>query len=82
MAAGAIACCRVGKTWFIAGINGTTNDLPVTLDLSPYKSYPHRIAVTEGTNVNMQVIALPLEDSAMWQHTMPPRGGFILRLDK
>jgi alpha-glucosidase len=78
----AVFARRSGKSWFIAGINGTTNDLPVTLDLSPYKSYPHRIAVTEGTNVNMQVIALPLEDSAKWQHTMLPRGGFILRLDK
>lgn len=71
-----------GKTWFIAGINGTTNDLPVTLDLSPYKKYRHRIAVVEGANASLQVVAAPLQDSARWQHTLPPRGGFILRLDK
>ena len=78
----AVFARRSGKSWYIAGINGTTNDLPVALDLSPYKSYPHRIAVTEGTNANLQVIVVPLDGSVQWQHTIPPRGGFILRLDK
>jgi hypothetical protein len=73
---------RAGDSWFIAGINGTTNDLPVTLDLSPYQKYHHRIAVTEGRDANMQVKATLLKDSTEWQHTLPPRGGFILRLDK
>ena len=78
----AIFARRAGKSWFIAGINGTTNVLPVALDLSPYKEYRQRIAVVEGTNASMQVSAAPLKDSAQWQHAMPPRGGFILRLDE
>jgi alpha-glucosidase len=73
---------RAGKSWFIAGINGTTNDLTLTVDLSPYKKFRHRIAVTEGTDANMQVIVTSLEVSTQWQHILPPRGGFILRLDK
>jgi alpha-glucosidase len=78
----AVFARRSGKSWFIAGINGTTNSLPVTLDLSPYKTYPHRIAVTEGADANMQVEVTHLDVSDQWEHTMPSRGGFILRLDK
>jgi hypothetical protein len=30
----------------------------------------------------MQVSASPLDYSSRWQHDIPARGGFILRLDK
>ena len=73
---------RSGKSWFIAGISGTTDSLPVTLDLSPYKKYRHRIVVSEAADAKMQVVVASLGDSNQWQHTIPPRGGFILRLDK
>ncbi len=77
----AVFARRHGESWFIAGINGTDKDLPVTLDLSRYKKCTRRIAVTEGSDPSMQVIATSLDSSANWQHTLPPRGGFILRLD-
>ena len=49
---------RCGESWFIAGINGTTNELPLTLDfVSLQKISPGQIAVTEGPDANMQVIA-------------------------
>jgi alpha-glucosidase len=73
---------RSGKSWFIAGINGTTNALPVTLDLSPYKKYPHRILVSEAADAKMHVAVTTLTGSKLWQHAIPPRGGFILRLDR
>ncbi len=78
----AVFARRCGKSWFIAGINGTTNALPVTLDLSPYKKCRQRLAITEGTEANMQVTTAALEVAAQWQHSIPARGGFILRLDK
>lgn len=73
---------RSGKSWFIAGINGTTNLLPVNVDLSGFKKYRHRIAISEGADATMQVTVAPLSTSAQWQHEMPSRGGFILRLDE
>ena len=73
---------RSGKSWFIAGLNGMNNSLPVDLDLSPFKKFKHRLAITEGTDAKMQVIATPLAKSNEWEHEIPPRGGFILRLDK
>ncbi len=73
---------RSGKSWFIAGISGVTNSVPITLDLSPYKKFHHRIAITEGTDASMQVTAVALDDSSEWKHSIPSRGGFILRLDK
>ena len=78
----AVFARRSGKSWFIAGISGTTNSLPVTLDLSPYKKYRHRITVSEAADAKMQVAVAPLGNSNQWQHLIPPRGGFILRLDK
>jgi hypothetical protein len=73
---------RSGKSWFIAGINGTTNLLPVNVDLSGFKKYRHRIAISEGADATMQVAVAPLSNSAQWKHEMPARGGFILRLDE
>jgi hypothetical protein len=52
------------------------------LDLSPFKKFRRRFAVVEGADANMQVAVTPLENSNEWKHEMPPRGGFILRLDK
>jgi hypothetical protein len=72
---------RTGKSWFIAGINGTDKPLPINLDLSRFKKFHHRFEVSEGENANMQVAVTPLKSSNEWQHEMPPRGGFILRLN-
>ena len=76
----AVFARRSSKSWFVAGINGTTNSLPVNLDLSSFKKFHQRLMVTEGKNPAMQVVVAPLKDSNAWQHEIPPRGGFILRL--
>ena len=78
----AVFARRSGKSWFIAGINGTGDAMPVNLNLSAFKKCQHRFAVVEGDNANMQVAVKPLKTSNEWQHEMPPRGGFILRLDE
>lgn len=77
----AVFARRSGKSWFIAGINGTDNPLAVNLNLSSFKEFHQRFMVTEGKDPNMQVAVAPLEDSNTWQHEIPPRGGFILRLN-
>lgn len=73
---------RAGRSWFIAGLNGTTAPLPVSLDLSRYDAFGRRVAVTEGPDPTREVAAAPLTASGRWEHAMPPRGGFILRLDR
>ncbi|MDB6108685.1 MAG: Retaining alpha-galactosidase precursor [Pedosphaera sp.] len=78
----AVFARRCAHSWFIAGINGTGDSLPVSLDLSPFVRFPHRLLITEGTNALMQVIATPLPQSGHWQRELPPRGGFILRMDE
>jgi hypothetical protein len=30
----------------------------------------------------MQVAVNPIANATQWQHTLPPRGGFILRMDR
>jgi hypothetical protein len=50
------------------------------LDLSRYKKYRRRILIAEGADAQMQVATIPLENSTQWQHEIPSRGGFILRL--
>jgi alpha-glucosidase len=78
----AVFARRHGKSWFIAGINGTGEALPADLDLSQFKDFRHRLMIAEGENANMQVAVTPLASSDVWHHTIPPRGGFILRLDQ
>jgi alpha-glucosidase len=78
----AVFARRSANSWFIAGINGTSDPLPLALDLSPFIRFPHRLLITEGTNALMQVIATSPPPSDQWQRELPPRGGFILRLDK
>ncbi len=78
----AVFARRSGKSWFIAGINGMDNPLPVDLDLSPFKKFKHRLMIAEGDNAKMQVAVATLDDSNEWEHEIPARGGFILRLDK
>jgi hypothetical protein len=73
---------RAGRTWFIAGINGTSHSLPITLDLAPFKDFSRRLAVLEGTKPNLQIAVAALESSTRWHHALPARGGFILRLDQ
>jgi alpha-glucosidase len=78
----AVFARRHDKSWFIAGINGTGDTLPVNLDLSAFKNFQHRFVIAEGENAKMQVAITALENSNQWKHEIPPRGGFILRLDK
>ncbi len=73
---------RSGASWFIAGINGTGEALPITLDLKPYRKFGARVLVAEASDATMQVIATPLAKADGWAHILPPRGGFILRLDR
>jgi hypothetical protein len=78
----AVFARRSGQDWFIAGINGSNDLLPVSLDLSAFHPFSHRLAVIEGTEATMHVTVSHLENSNLWAHEMPARGGFILRLSK
>lgn len=78
----AIFARRSRNTWFISGINGTDTALPVALDLSPFKDFRSRLVISEGADARMQLAAVPAPYSNQWKHEMPPRGGFILRMDE
>jgi alpha-glucosidase len=73
---------RSGNSWFIAGLNGTDAPLPSELDLSAFNDFQKRTLIAEGTDAAMQVTVSKPAASTHWKHTMPPRGGFILRLDR
>jgi hypothetical protein len=78
----AVFARRSGSSWFIAGLNGTGEPLTVDLSLSAYGSFTHRVLIAEGTDAAMKVSAVPVAASDSWKHEVPPRGGFIMRLDK
>ncbi len=78
----AIFARRSHNSWFIAGLNGTSAPLAIDLDLSSFSNFQKRILIAEGTNAAMQVVVSPIPASDHWKHEMPPRGGFILRLDQ
>ncbi len=78
----AVFARRSGKSWFIAGINGTSNPLPIDVDLSTFKTFRRRLAVVEAKEADLKVEVISLADSDAWHHEVPPRGGFILRLNQ
>lgn len=71
-----------GDAWFIAGLNGTDKPQPVRLNLAVFKSFAKRLVVTEGDSPEGKVSAKMERNTARWRHEIPPRGGFILRLDR
>jgi hypothetical protein len=73
---------RSGNSWFIAGLNGANDPLPLDLDLSAFSDFQKRILIAEAKDALMQVAVSKPKASAQWKHKMPPRGGFILRLDR
>ncbi|TAL04657.1 MAG: glycoside hydrolase, partial [Verrucomicrobia bacterium] len=77
----AVFARRSGSSWFIAGISGLDQPQSVTLDLKAYRKFRKRVLIAEGKEAQMEVIASPLKADNEWQHTIPSRGGFILRLE-
>ena len=73
---------RSGKSWFIAGLNGTDATLPVALDLASFSDFRRRLLIAEGPEAIMQVKAVSIPNASAWTHDLPPRGGFILRLSQ
>jgi hypothetical protein len=73
---------RTNKTWLIAGINGTTEQVPVHLDLAAFRKLHRRTLISEAENSHMQVAASPVLKYEDFSHQLPPRGGFILRMDE
>jgi len=79
---------RTRDTWFITGINGTPSDLPLELDLSPFgnkawkliKEGPDSLQTLSEQSITTQ--SLPASTTIpKWTHTLPPRGGFVLKQD-
>ncbi len=78
----AVFARRAGTSWFIAGINGTGAALPVKLDLKAFRKFDVRTLIQEGSDAQMGVTATSVTKANQFSHSLPPRGGFILRLDR
>ena len=69
-----------GRLSYIVGINGTNKALPVQLDLAKYASgFSKFRVITEGENPLMTFKTETFPVTANWQHTVAPKGGFILQ---
>ncbi|MDB6037363.1 MAG: glycoside hydrolase [Verrucomicrobiales bacterium] len=77
----AVFARRSGKSWFIAGLNGTREPLPIKLDLRSFPQTHHATLIEEGAEPKMQVSAETFSRPKAWTHKIPGQGGFILRLD-
>jgi hypothetical protein len=71
---------RTGKQWFIAGLNGTNEPMPVELELDALGRWTDATAITEGADPLMQFTARKTKVSSPWRHSIPPFGGFVLEL--
>lgn len=78
----AVFARRSGSSWFIAGINGNSTPQPVSLDLTAFIDCAKRTLVDEASDARQDLAAKTIAPSNQWQHIMPPRGGFVLRLER
>ncbi|WP_035612130.1 glycoside hydrolase family 97 protein [Haloferula sp. BvORR071] len=69
---------REKENWFIAGINGTGDVLPVEIDLSNFPTRKWQL-VREGGDALNELKAEEIQAKGSWKHEMPARGGFVLR---
>jgi hypothetical protein len=77
----AIFARRSGTRWFIAGISGSEEAQSFTLDLAAFAMHPRRTLIQEGDDAVMKLISKSISTAPHFQHSIPPRGGFVLRLD-
>ncbi|HTH49670.1 MAG TPA: glycoside hydrolase family 97 catalytic domain-containing protein [Candidatus Limnocylindria bacterium] len=73
---------RKGTSWFVAGLNGTSQARDIALDLRPFRGSDRATLLAEGTDPVTLIRSTTLERPRKWHHILPPRGGFILRLER
>ncbi len=72
---------RSGKSWFVAGLNGSKAPLTFTIETRDFSRSKSGILVSEGVDPLFDLQTKHLVLPTKWKHTMPAQGGFILRLD-
>jgi len=73
---------RGGGSWFLAGLNGTTEPRAMELDLRPFRGFNRATLIAEGTDAALEVRTETLKRLPTWRHTLPAEGGFILCLQQ
>jgi hypothetical protein len=78
----AVFARRSGSSWLVAGISGSSEPVSVALDLTDFLAHAERFVVEEAGRNGRELAVKSVPASARWQHTMPPRGGFVLRMNR
>lgn len=76
---------RTGKKWFVAGLNGTDSLQTVQIDFRDLCDVSRYTVITEGEDQSMEYnvkTVLAKHDNEQWKHAIPPRGGFVVTLQK
>ena len=71
---------RTGKSWVIAGINGKSADGAISINLMDFGDFENAVLIGEGRDRLMDLSATRLEDSEVFNHQIPAKGGMILWL--
>lgn len=71
---------RTGNQWFIAGLNGTNQMVPVTIELDPLGRFAELISIIEGEDPLMEFAFKRGDVPSEWRHSIPSFGGFVLEL--
>ena len=68
---------------YVVGINGTNNQLPITLDLKKWgKGFSKFRLISEGKDQLMDFNVQTYSINSDWSYMLAPKGGFILQFIK
>lgn len=71
---------RTGKRWFIAGLNGTDQPIPINLNLEQFFPFGECVIITGGQDPLTQFSVKKTDEIYRWQNQIEPLGGFVLDL--
>ena len=72
---------RIGNTWYLAGLNGLTEERPLDLPLEFLGERSSGLLVTDGEGGEWRSERRPYQPSDRFKLTMQPAGGFLARFD-
>jgi alpha-glucosidase len=75
---------RFGSDWYVAAINGTTNEISIGIDFGflDHRTYDALVYEDSAEGRKLRISTMPVLKGQHYEHRLKPNGGVLLRLTK